>query len=56
MKPTAFAEAFDKQGRWLGTATLETIRKLGLDADLRWIMYGRESLAVDGWACRARTD
>lgn len=54
MKQAAYYEAFDDEGRWYGTATLAAITKAGLRADLRYIMYGRENLAVDGWACRAR--
>jgi hypothetical protein len=54
LRQAAYFEAFDHHGRWIGTATLEAIYKAGLRADLRHIMYGRESLAVDGWACRAR--
>jgi hypothetical protein len=58
-KQAVFFEAFDRNrltgeiGRWRGTATLETIAKLGLAADLSYPYYADESLAVDGWGCRA---
>jgi hypothetical protein len=55
LRQQEYFEASDDHGRWIGTATLEAIHKAGLHADLRCIMYGRESLALDGWACRART-
>jgi hypothetical protein len=54
MEQTSYFEAFDYEGRWKGTATLAAITKAGLQADLKFVLYGRKNLAVDGWACRAR--
>ena len=57
-KQLVFFEAFEvnrftgEKGRWRGTATLETIAKFGLAADLSYPLYGDESLAVDGWGYR----
>ncbi len=54
-KQGVFYEAFEcnnvtgEVGRWRGTATLETITRLGLAADLSYPMYADERLAVDGW-------
>jgi hypothetical protein len=60
MNRTAFYEAFAScnpftgllEG-WMGTATLETIRKRGLLADLSYPLYGDAALAVDGWGCKS---
>jgi hypothetical protein len=40
-------------GRWRGTATPETIVKLGLAADLSYPLYADASVAPDGWGCKA---
>lgn len=53
MDSVAYYEAFDGE-TWIGTATLEAIRRAGLRADLSYPMWGRKSLAKDGWACRAK--
>lgn len=60
MKQVAFYEAFALNlstcefDLWMGTATLETIKKHGLRADINHPLYGDESLAVDGWGYRAK--
>lgn len=38
---------------WMGTATLETIRKHELLADLSYPLYGDATQAVDGWGCKS---
>jgi hypothetical protein len=38
---------------WMGTATLATIKKLGLAADLSYPLYGDESMCTDGWSYKA---
>jgi hypothetical protein len=58
-KRVVFYHAYDynkltgEVGRWRGTATPETIAKLGMAADLSYPLYDYESVAVDGWAFRA---
>jgi hypothetical protein len=55
MKEVKFFEAFDKcnpltgeVGRWRGTATIETIAKLGLAADLSHPLWADEGMATCG--------
>ncbi len=50
----AFYEAFDWRGVWFGTGTREAIRKANLMADFRYPMFGPASLAINGWACKAK--
>jgi hypothetical protein len=38
---------------WRGNATLATIEKLGLKADVSYPLYGDKALGVDGWAYKA---
>lgn len=52
MKQVAYYEAF-RRGVWVGTATLAAIIKAGCEAEGP-VLYGRETLAIDGWACKAR--
>ncbi len=58
-KQAVFYEAFEynsvtgQKGRWRGTATPETIAKLGLGADLSYPLYADASVAVDGWGYKA---
>jgi hypothetical protein len=60
MSTVAYYEAFAYNPQtcshdvWKGTATLDTIRKAGLKADLSHPMYADKSLAKDGWACKAK--
>jgi hypothetical protein len=60
MNQTAFYEAFAfnpstcDYDLWMGTATIETIKKNGLKADLSYPLYGDEKLCVDGWGYRHR--
>lgn len=62
MSQIAFYEAFAfnhstcEYDLWMGTAPLETIKRLGLAADLGYVLYGDASMCVDGWACKARRD
>ncbi len=37
---------------WVGTADIETIKKHGLAADLRWPYYGEK--IPDGWGCKSK--
>jgi hypothetical protein len=52
-----YAYEYDKltgeKGRWRGTATAETVKKLGLTADWWYPLYECESVAVDGWRYKA---
>jgi hypothetical protein len=60
MNQTTFYEAFAACNpftglleRWMGTATLETIRRHGLFADLSYPLHGDEAQGIDGWGCRS---
>jgi hypothetical protein len=58
-KQAVFYETFEfnavtgEVGRWRGTATPETIAKLGLAADLSYPLYADASVAIDGWGFKA---
>jgi hypothetical protein len=39
--------------KWMGTATLETARKLGLKADLTYPLYADKRTCADGWGYKA---
>jgi hypothetical protein len=55
MNDTAFFEAFDHNGVWFGTATLEAILAANLIPDRDCIYWGDKSLGgADGWACKAK--
>lgn len=58
---TAFYEAFatcdpftSSLQNWMGTATLETIRKHGLLADLSYPLYDDAGKYPGGWACKSQ--
>ena len=61
---TAFYEVFARINPftglfedWIGTAPLKTAQKYGLVADLRYVLYGDESLCDSGgWACRSQNN
>jgi hypothetical protein len=54
-KIIAYFETFHPvTNEWMGTATYDAASKAGLVPDLSFPMYGRRSIAPDGWACRAK--
>ena len=49
----AFNPATCDYDLWMGTASLEAIKKHGLGADLSYPLHGDKKMCVDGWGFKA---